>query len=285
MAVVVHDAQLDYFGQRLATASGQTISVYALSGEAPNQQKTLQAELKDHTGPVWGVAWAHPKFDKLIASCSYDGKVTIWREGRVGQWLKIFTAPHDCSVNSVAWAPHEAGAVLAAGCGDGTVTILTRQGNTFQAQSFMAHLGGVNAVSWASDTKEARLATGGCDNYVRTWVNQQGQWVQPPQSGVKMCHRRWVRDVQWQPSVGAASHALASSSDDTTVAIWSKGPNNTWALAASLPFESVVCSLSWSLGGDVLAVAQVTGQSSLWKQGGNGQWGAVTQPQPEKEKS
>lgn len=46
-----------------------------------------------HTGPVWQIAWAHPKFGHIIASCSYDGKVIIWKEQTgqtgAGSWLKI----------------------------------------------------------------------------------------------------------------------------------------------------------------------------------------------------
>lgn len=26
------------------------------------------------------MAWAHPKFGSILASCSYDGKVIIWKE-------------------------------------------------------------------------------------------------------------------------------------------------------------------------------------------------------------
>lgn len=33
-----------------------------------------------HEGPVWEVAWAHPKFGVLLASCSYDRQVIIYRE-------------------------------------------------------------------------------------------------------------------------------------------------------------------------------------------------------------
>lgn len=29
---------------------------------------------------VWQLAWAHPRFDTLLASCSYDRKVIIWKE-------------------------------------------------------------------------------------------------------------------------------------------------------------------------------------------------------------
>jgi hypothetical protein len=28
------------------------------------------------------VAWAHPKFGSILASCSYDGAVIIWQESK-----------------------------------------------------------------------------------------------------------------------------------------------------------------------------------------------------------
>lgn len=33
-----------------------------------------------HEGPVWQIAWAHPKFGPILASSSYDGKVFIWKD-------------------------------------------------------------------------------------------------------------------------------------------------------------------------------------------------------------
>ena len=62
---------------------------------------------------MWCVAWAHPKYGNILASSSYDGKVIIWRE-QSGAWQKIYdVALHTASVNHVAWAPHEAGCLLA----------------------------------------------------------------------------------------------------------------------------------------------------------------------------
>ena len=29
-----------------------------------------------HEGPVWQLSWAHPKFGNILASCSYDRKVS-----------------------------------------------------------------------------------------------------------------------------------------------------------------------------------------------------------------
>jgi protein transport protein SEC13 len=45
-----------------------------------NQTETLLSILSGHEGPVWQIAWAHPKFGSILASCSYDGTVVIWRE-------------------------------------------------------------------------------------------------------------------------------------------------------------------------------------------------------------
>jgi WD40 repeat protein len=41
-----------------------------------------------HDGPIWQISWAHPKFGCILASCSYDGKVFVWREQN-GQWARI----------------------------------------------------------------------------------------------------------------------------------------------------------------------------------------------------
>lgn len=41
-----------------------------------------------NTAPVWQVAWAHPKFGAILASCAYDGRVLIFKEQN-GTWTKI----------------------------------------------------------------------------------------------------------------------------------------------------------------------------------------------------
>ena len=41
-----------------------------------------------HEGPVWQIAWGHPRFGNILASCSYDCKVIIWKE-QEGSWTKI----------------------------------------------------------------------------------------------------------------------------------------------------------------------------------------------------
>ena len=66
---MIHDAEMDYYGLRLATCSSDnSVKIFDLK----NGSQSLAAELKGHVGPVWQVAWAHPKFGNLLASCSYD---------------------------------------------------------------------------------------------------------------------------------------------------------------------------------------------------------------------
>lgn len=44
-----------------------------------------------HDGPIHGLSWAHPSFGSILASCSFDGKVFIWKENEGPQkgWSKV----------------------------------------------------------------------------------------------------------------------------------------------------------------------------------------------------
>jgi WD40 repeat protein len=100
--------------------------VFDVSGD----HQTLVATLTGHDGPVWMCAWAHPKFGTLLASCSFDHKVIVWKEGEAGIFSMIYTSPptlHEASVNALAWAPHEFGLSLAAASSDGSVSVITHK--------------------------------------------------------------------------------------------------------------------------------------------------------------
>ena len=123
---------------------------------------------------MWQVAWAHPRFGNILASCSYDRRVIIWQEGG-GQWTKIHEyINHDSSVNSVQWAPHDHGLILVCGSSDGAISVLTYSANnSWDAEKINnAHTIGCNAVSWAPLTSSGtarRFVSGGCDNLVKLW--------------------------------------------------------------------------------------------------------------------
>eukprot|EP00959_Pyramimonas_sp_CCMP1952_P078316 1637226-Pyramimonas_sp.AAC.1 len=74
---MIHDAQLDYYGKRLATCSSdRTIKIFNVAGDA----HVHLADLIGHEGPVWQIGWAHPKFGHVLASASFDRRVIIWKE-------------------------------------------------------------------------------------------------------------------------------------------------------------------------------------------------------------
>ncbi|XP_006767217.1 PREDICTED: protein SEC13 homolog, partial [Myotis davidii] len=168
---MIHDAQMDYYGTRLATCSSDS-----------------------HEGPVWQVAWAHPMYGNILASCSYDRKVIIWKEEN-GTWEKTHEhTGHDSSVNSVCWAPHDYGLILACGSSDGAISLLTYtgEGQWDVKKINNAHTIGCNAVSCAPAVVPGSLidqpsgqkpnyikkfASGGCDNLIKLWKEEEdGQW-------------------------------------------------------------------------------------------------------------
>jgi protein transport protein SEC13 len=118
---MIHDCQFDYYSKKLATCSSdRTIKIFDVTENIYHCSATLTT----HDGPVWQVAWAHPKFGVILASCSYDGKVVIQREISAGNWSKIYEHKFaEASVNAISWAPHEFGLILACGSSDGVVTI------------------------------------------------------------------------------------------------------------------------------------------------------------------
>ena len=79
-----------------------------------------------HKNAVFQIAWAHPKFGPLIATCGYDGKVYIVKEVAANTWNEVYMYESEVPVISVDWAPWEHGLILAAGLSNGNIAILTR---------------------------------------------------------------------------------------------------------------------------------------------------------------
>ncbi|EEB08739.1 COPII-coated vesicle component Sec13 [Schizosaccharomyces japonicus yFS275] len=275
---MIHDAVLDYYGKRLATCSSDhTIKVFSVDGN----QHRLQETLKGHTGPVWQLDWAHPKFGTILASASYDGHVIVWRE-QDGTWKQLYDhALHQASVNSVSWAPHEYGALLACASSDGKVSVLEfKEDGSCDTRVFVAHEAGVNAVCWSpssvygsiiSQSPAAgpkKLASAGCDNLVKIWTFDAdvNNWIlEDTLAG----HTDWARDVAWAPSVGLAKTYLASVSQDKTAIIWTKeGADGAWQKVplTKKGFEDVAWRASWSLSGNILAISCGNNKVYLFKE-------------------
>ncbi|OQR81729.1 transient receptor potential Ca2 channel (TRP-CC) family protein [Thraustotheca clavata] len=283
---MIHDAQLDYYGKRLATCSSdRTVKVYEVT---ENAQHTNEKVLTGHEGPVWQVSWAHPKFGTLLASCSYDGKVIIHKEAQLDKWTQIHTHTfHQSSVNSIAWAPYEYGLSLACASADGKVSILTHSAvEGWTTSYFQDSTLGVNAVSWAPyhslGPKGKRIATASCDNTVKVWFLAEGatEWVKEDLNQTLPHHTDWVRDVAWAPSTGAPVNLIASCSQDSSVYIWTQeelptGEISKWTKEKIGDFNGPVWRVSWSLTGNVLAVSTAE-HVTLWKESLDKKWTKIS---------
>ncbi|KAI8142182.1 WD40 repeat-like protein [Fennellomyces sp. T-0311] len=288
---MIHDAQLDYYSRRLATASSDhTIKIFDVDGDTQRLVDTL----KGHEAPVWQVSWAHPKFGSILASCSYDGRVFIWKEQN-GTWTPIKEHKvHTASVNSVAWAPHELGAILACASSDGKISVLEyREDGSWDSYLMDAHGIGCNAVTWApaampgslvqtnggtppNVTVVKKIVSAGCDNLIKiwTWRDDTKSWKEEE---TLEGHSDWVRDVAWAPNVGLPKSYLASCSQDKSVLIWTQDtPGAKWVKKTiGEKFPDVVWRVSWSLSGNVLAVSCGDNKVTLWKENAKGDWGCI----------
>ncbi|XP_064464656.1 protein SEC13 homolog [Ornithodoros turicata] len=288
---MIHDAQMDYYGSRLATCSSdKSVKVFDIR----NGTQKLVADLKGHEGPVWQIAWAHPMFGTVLASCSYDRKVILWQETE-GTWAKLREFNnHDSSVNSICWAPHEFGLMLACASSDGSVSVISSSGDG-EWESYKinnAHTIGCNAVSWApSSSPEAapmedsahvkspspvkRFVTGGCDSLVKVWkfVEVDNKWTEEQKLEA---HRDWVRDVAWAPSPGLSKSIIASCSQDKRVIIWTSDDCATWSHQVLATFDDVIWHVSWSVTGNILAISGGNNKVTLWRETLGGKWMCIS---------
>lgn len=284
---MIHDAQLDYYSKLLATCSSDR-KIKIFSAEDP---QTELVTIDKHSGPVWAVQWAHPKFGVMLASASYDRTVMIHRETRPGHWdtVKVFSH-HRVSVNSVKWAPHQYGLKLACASSDGTVSILTAtdaSGANWQVQSIPVSGMGVNVVDWAPHGHLGqnpagsimRIVTGACDETVRVFqCDAAAEGAQWEQDGAPLAvHNDWVRGVAWAPTTGLPCNAVATCSEDGTAWVHTQtAPGGKWESSCLAKFDVPVWTVSWSLTGNILAVAAGTSQVSLWKESLAGNWERVS---------
>jgi len=213
-----------------------------------------------------------------LASCSYDGKVIIYRESPANNWTQIYVhAKHDSSVNSISWAPYEFGfPMLACASSDGTVSIIFHQANGWEVYAEIKDGAlGCNSVCWApfdpaQNPPVKQLVTGSCDNTVKLHRETEPRHFE---RSILAKHTDWVRDVAWAPSSGLPSQIIASCSESKVVQIHeqdsdAKGWDQGWVTKSLKPepFSAPLWRVSWSVTGHVLAVSSGDHEVTLWKQ-------------------
>ncbi|WRT70097.1 uncharacterized protein IL334_007091 [Kwoniella shivajii] len=254
---MIHDAQLDYYGKRLATCSSdKTIRIFnVVKGEAKGEPVILKGVVET----VNSIAWAPYDIGPILACASSDGKVSVLSFQNDGSTdVSIFPA-HGTGANAVSWAP----SVVA--------NAVPASGRPTSGQSSIA--------------PQKRFVTAGSDNLIRIWGydEEAKKWIEEE---VIKGHEDWVRDVAWAPNIGLPGMYIASASQDRTVLIHtrptSSSPWSSTPLLPSLPnsqdphFPDAVWRVSWSLAGNILAVSCGDGKVSLWKEGVGQGWECVS---------
>jgi nucleoporin SEH1 len=188
---LIHDAQADFHGHRLATCSSdQRITVH----EQQPSGWVLNDAWKAHDGSVLRLSWAHPQFGSLLASCGMDRVLKVWEEmdseqkGSGRKWAersKLTEARGP--VQDVEFAPSHLGLRLASCSADGFLRIYEALDASNNAHwSLMDELDILSAESSGSlsgPSASASEMTGSSVSGGLAMSQQQQQQSRPPSLG------------------------------------------------------------------------------------------------------
>eukprot|EP00033_Pygsuia_biforma_P001083 GCRY01001233.1.p1 GENE.GCRY01001233.1~~GCRY01001233.1.p1 ORF type:complete len:338 (+),score=73.37 GCRY01001233.1:159-1172(+) len=234
---IIHDVSYDFYGTRMASCSSdQKIRIWDLVEER-TQSFECTAVIQAHSGSIWRVAWAHPEFGQVIASCSYDKTICIWEEQVTKEgahsWLKRATLlDSGSSVRDVCFAPRHLGFKLASCCGDGYVRVyealdVMNLAHWPLQMEFFVSSAGCNSICWSSLRGDPPLlAVGSYSSDVTLWMqNDRQKWEK---MYVLRCGSSIINSIDWAPNFSRGYHLIAGGSRDGKVYVWKFPASVEW---------------------------------------------------------
>ncbi|KAL8737488.1 MAG: hypothetical protein Q9181_001618 [Wetmoreana brouardii] len=205
-----------------ATATANALRIYSLTSFS-----LLSTITGGHKRSIRSCAWKPgTKGQAVIATGSFDASVGIWsqEEDDNEEWrFAIVLDGHESEVKSVTWS---AGGNLLATCSrDKSVWIWEEVGeDDFETVAVLQeHEGDVKCVVWHPE--EELLASASYDDDIRLWREDVDDWGCV---SVLRGHDSTVWAVDWEPVKGRKEDVgsrLVSCSDDGTIRLWRKKPN------------------------------------------------------------
>ncbi len=215
----------------------------------------------------------------------HDGILIVYEEVHRDQFNVCHQVQTDQPLSCVEFAPDAFGCVVAAGCHDGTVLMVTRTANGWENTVVRPHVAnpitslswGPAAIAFTGETGTvARLVIGIASDAARTLTStDMHHWDDAEELPVPAGSGP-VRDVGWAPNMGTTETDIAVvTGTGATMFTRSQNSFDGWT-AASLPLPSdagEVWSVSWNLTGTVVAVAHGVNSVTAFTKGvANGEW-------------
>eukprot|EP01083_Nonionella_stella_P148056 468095_1 len=280
----IRDLKYDFYGRRLATcASDHKIKIYEKDEEG--EWKHSQ-DIEGHSASVQKLAWAHPEYGQILASCSTDLYVHIYVESGDGYssnrlWkLKCKLVDSTKVVSDIAFAPSSHGLRLATCAQDGNVRIYEAMDvmnlNSWSlVEQFQVSDKESCCIGWNESPLDPHQMAVGTYKSAKIWEYnpEYKRW----QAVAELTgHTDAVYDVAWAPKMGRTFHLIATACKDGRVRLFKlrneKGKYSIDVMATLSDHNAPVWRVSWNLTGTVLASSGDDGTARLWRRDTHGSW-------------
>ncbi|KAL7752070.1 epoxide hydrolase, soluble (sEH) [Sorochytrium milnesiophthora] len=287
---LIHDIAYDFHGTRLATCSSdQRLKVWAWqpmpapptphahahahhhqmqpADGAEAWQWTLQDAWKAHDSSVLRVAWAHPEYGNVLASCSLDRTVRVWEEqeglhnsSAGDRWIeRARLVDSTGAVLDIDFAPKHLGFKLASVASDGCVRIYEVMDVVDLARWTLMELkdeidvdAAVNPAQTAAGGVGPNSSLSGGASMTAAANSAKDEFSDDRDYSSRYC-------LAWCPGPATLSTPLlaVAGSKDNSVKIF-RSAQGKWSVMDTLPgHDGLVTCLSWApnLGRSFLLIA------------------------------
>ena len=261
----ITDAQLDFFGARLAIADSSGKILIQDQPEVTGKEHSYSIA-NAHKGEISQITWVHPQFGgMLISGGREDNFIRVWKEID-GEWRCAEELKSNSGITWIRAAPKEYGFIAIVGFEDWTLGYLTLKHGIPNVDSIGSHTSPVISISFGPSTytvEEMRIDndsdipclrfivwTG--ENSLFLWRNTEGEYFES--SIVYSTKNSKFVDASWWDNIGLENDVIAVASLDGCVWILKINPTEKpWENVSKIETVYTPFKVGWS--GNVLFIS------------------------------